>query len=39
MSEQTGDLLIRELLQRGTYSIHDMRDVNTDSLYHYNNYL
>ena len=31
VTEQKGDLLIRELWQNGTDSIHDMRVVNTDA--------
>ena len=30
--EQKGDLLIRDLWQQGTDSVHDMRVVNTDAL-------
>ena len=30
--EQKGDLLIRDLWQQGTNSVHDMRVVNTDAL-------
>ena len=30
--EQKVDLLIRDLWQQGTYSVHDMRVVNTDAL-------
>ena len=32
VTEQKGDLLIRELWQQGTDSVHDMRVVNTDAL-------
>ena len=32
--EQKGDLLIRDLWQQGTDSVHDMRVVNTDALTH-----
>ena len=32
--EQKGDLLIRDLWQNGTGSVHDMRIVNTDAKYH-----
>ena len=38
-SEQKGDLLICDLWQRGTGSIHNMRVVNTDTLYYRNNSL
>ena len=30
-TEQKGDLLIRDLWANGTYSVHDMRVVNTDA--------
>ena len=32
VTEQKGDLLIRELWQQGTDSVHDIRVVNTDAL-------
>ena len=32
VTEQKGDLLIRDLWQRGTDSVHNMRVVNTDTL-------
>ena len=32
VTEQKGDLLIRDLWQQGTDSVHDMHVVNTDSL-------
>ena len=32
VTEQKGDLLIRDLWQQGTGSVHDMRVVNTDAL-------
>ena len=32
VTEQKGDLLIRDLWQQGTDSVHDMRVVNTDAL-------
>ena len=31
VTEQKGDLLIRDLWQQGTNSVHDMRVVNTDA--------
>ena len=34
VTEQKGDLLISELWQQGTDSVHDMRVVNTDSPMH-----
>ena len=34
VTEQKGDLLIRDLWQQGTDSVHDMRVVNTDALTH-----
>ena len=34
-SEQKGDILIRELWKGGTYSIHDIRVMNTDALPHW----
>ena len=34
VTEQKGDLLIRDLLQNGTDSVNDMRVVNTDAKYH-----
>ena len=34
VTEQKGDLLIRELWKNGTDSIHNMRVVNTDSKSH-----
>ena len=34
VTEQKGDLLIRDLWQKGTDSVHDMRVVNTDTLPH-----
>ena len=33
-TEQKGDLLIRDLWQNGTDSVHDMRVVNTDAKSH-----
>ena len=32
VTEQKGDVLIRDLWQQGTDSVHDMRAVNTDAL-------
>ena len=32
VTEQKGDLIIRDLWQQGTDSVHDMRVVNTDAL-------
>ena len=32
VTEQKGDLLIRDLWKQGTDSVHDMRVVNTDAL-------
>ena len=32
VTEQKGDLLIREFWKQGTDSVHDMRVVNTDAL-------
>ena len=32
VTEKKGDLLIRDLYQQGTDSVHDMRVVNTDAL-------
>ena len=34
VTEKKGDFLIRDLWQNGTYSVHDMRSVNTDSQSH-----
>ena len=34
VTEQKGDLLIRDLWQQGTDSVHDMRVVNTDAQLH-----
>ena len=34
VTEQKGDLIIRDLLQQGTESVHDMRVVNTDAPTH-----
>ena len=34
VTEQKGDLLIRDLLQQGIDSVHDMHVVNTDALTH-----
>ena len=34
VTEQKGDLLIRDLWQQGTDSVHNMRVVNTDALTH-----
>ena len=34
VTEQKGDLLIRDLWQQDTDSVHDMRVVNTDALLH-----
>ena len=34
VTEQKGDLLIRDLWQQGTDSVNDMRVVNTDTLTH-----
>ena len=34
VTEKNGDLLIRDLWQQGTDSVHEMRVVNTDALYH-----
>ena len=34
VTEQKGDLLIRDLCQNGTESVHDMRVVNTDAKSH-----
>ena len=36
VKEQKGDLLIRDLWQQGTNSVHDMRVVNTDAPTHQN---
>ena len=32
VTEQKGNLIIRDLSQQGIYSVHDMRVVNTDAL-------
>ena len=32
VTEQKGDIIIRDLWQQGTDSVHDMRVVNTDAL-------
>ena len=38
VTEQKGDLLIRDLWKQGTDSFHDMRVVNTDTPTHYKKY-
>ena len=38
VTEQKGDLLIQDLWQQGTYSVHDMRFVNTDAPTHRTKY-
>ena len=35
ITEQKGDLIIQDLCQQGTYSVHDMHVVNTDALTHW----